>query len=163
MPDTSSGSRTASEQPGHRPVLSDAQLQVLRRYGTEQRVATGDVLFRDGDPSYDLIVLLEGEIQIIEHYLQPDEFVIATYGPREFLGEIGLLTGQRAYLTAVVSAPGRVLRIPVQQVHTIMDQELELSELILRAFLVRHSRLTRLGLVSPARCVGMPAAWPFRM
>jgi thioredoxin reductase (NADPH) len=72
-------------------------------------------------------------------------FMIVTYGPGEFMGEIGLLTGQRAYLTAVVSAPGRVLRIPVQQVHTIMDQELELSELILRAFLVRHSRLTRLG------------------
>jgi thioredoxin reductase (NADPH) len=105
----------------------------------------GDVLIRDGDETYDLIVLLEGEAQIVEHYAQPDEFVIVTYGPREFMGEIGLLTGQRAYLTAVVSAPGRVLRIPVQQVHTIMDQELELSELILRAFLLRHSRLTRLG------------------
>jgi len=105
----------------------------------------GDVLVRDGDETYDLIVLLEGEAQIVEHYAQPDEFVIVTYAPGEFMGEIGLLTGQRAYLTAVVSAPGRVLRIPVQQVHTIMDQELELSELILRAFLVRHSRLTRLG------------------
>src|ERR1700716_4414133 len=145
MADTSEGPRTASELPGYRPVLSEPQLAVLHRYGTEQRVAIGDVLFRDGDETYDLIVLLEGEAQIVEHYAQPDEFLIVTYGPAEFMGEIGLLTGQRAYLTAVVSAPGRVLRIPVQQVHTIMDQELELSELILRAFLVRHSRLTRLG------------------
>jgi hypothetical protein len=37
------------------------------------------------------------------------------------MGEIGLLTGQRAYLTAVVSAPGWILRIPVEQVHAIMD------------------------------------------
>src|SRR5216683_523818 len=145
MADASAGPRTPSEIPGYRPVLSEPQLDVLRRYGAEQRVAMGEVLFRDGDETYDLIVLLEGESQIVEHYAQPDEFVIVTYGPGEFMGEIGLLTGQRAYLTAVVSAPGRVLRIPVQQVHTIMDQELELSELILRAFLVRHSRLTRLG------------------
>ena len=145
MADTAAGPRTASELPGYRPVLSGPQLEVLHRYGAEQRVAIGDVLFRDGDETYDLIVLLEGEARIVEHYAQPDEFVIVTYGPREFMGEIGLLTGQRAYLTALVSAPGRVLRIPVQQVHTIMDQELELSELILRAFLVRHSRLTRLG------------------
>jgi thioredoxin reductase (NADPH) len=145
MADTAAGPRTASELPGYRPVLSRPQLEVLHRYGAEQHVAIGDVLFRDGDETYDLIVLLEGESQIVEHYAQPDEFVIVTYGPGEFMGEIGLLTGQRAYLTAVVSAPGRVLRIPVQQVHTIMDQELELSELILRAFLVRHSRLTRLG------------------
>ena len=88
---------------------------------------------------------LKARSQIVEHYARPDEFVIVTYGPGEFMGEIGLLTGQRAYLTAVVSAPGRILRIPVPQAHVIMDQELELSELILRAFLVRHSRLTRLG------------------
>jgi thioredoxin reductase (NADPH) len=139
--------RTSSEQPpgGSRPVLSESQLEVLRGYGTEQRVAIGDVLFRDGDPTYDLIVLLEGEVRITEHYAHPDESVIATYGPRDFLGEIGLLTGQRAYLTAVVSAPGRILRIPLERVHVIMDQELDLSELILRAFLVRHSKLTRLG------------------
>ncbi len=145
MADAAERRTTSSDLPGGRPVLSAPQLAVLRRYGTEQRVAIGDVLFRDGDQTYDLIVLLEGEAQIIEHYTQPDEFVVATYRPAEFLGEIGLLTGQRAYLTAVVSAPGRILRIPVQQVHVIMDQELGLSELILRAFLVRHSRLTRLG------------------
>src|SRR3979411_562221 len=145
MTDNSTPPQTASEQPGYRPILSGAQLEVLDRYGTEQPVAIGDVLFRDGDETYDLIVLLEGEARIVEHYAQPDEFVSATYRPGEFMGEIGLLTGQRAYLTAVVSAPGRILRIPVQQVHAIMDQELELSELILRAFLVRHSRLTRLG------------------
>src|ERR1700716_3600907 len=139
------GPGTACEQPGYRPVLSGPQLEVLHRYGAEDRVAIGDVLFRDGDETYDLIVMLEGEARIVEHYAQPDEFVIVTYRPGEFMGEISLLTGQRAYLTAVVSAPGRVLRIPVPQVHTIMDQELELSELILRAFLVRHSRLTRLG------------------
>ena len=144
MTESATGPRLASEQPGYR-VLSKPQLDVLRRYGVEERVAVGDVLFRDGDETYDFIVLLEGEARIVEHFAQPDEFVIVTYRPGEFLGEIGLFTGQRAYLTAVVSAPGRVLRIPVEQAHAIMDQELELSELILRAFLVRHSRLTRLG------------------
>src|SRR4029077_19622546 len=116
------GPPPAPEVPGNRPVLSGPQLDVLRRYGAEQRVATGDVLFRDGDETYDLIVLLEGEARIVEHYAQPDEFVIVTYGRGEFMGEISLLTGQRAYLTAVVSAPGRVLRIRAKHVHTIMDQ-----------------------------------------
>jgi thioredoxin reductase (NADPH) len=145
MADTSADPRTLPQLPGYRTVLSGSQLEVLQRYGVEQRVAIGDVLFRDGDATYDLIVLLEGETRIVEHYAQPDEFVIVSYGPGEFMGEISLLTGQRAYLTGVVSAPSRILRIPVEQVHAIMDQELELSELILRAFLVRHSRLTRLG------------------
>jgi hypothetical protein len=36
-----------------------AQLEVLRRYGSEHDVAAGDVLFADGDATYDLIVGLQ--------------------------------------------------------------------------------------------------------
>src|SRR5215475_5009069 len=86
----------ALEQPGH-PVLTEPQLAVLRRYGTEQAVAIGDVLYGAGDRTYDLIVLLDCEVQMIERYGQPGEAVITSFGPREFLGEIRLLTGQRAY------------------------------------------------------------------
>jgi thioredoxin reductase (NADPH) len=133
------------EQPGSRPMLSRVQLSVLRRYGTEKLVDQGEVLFADGDDTYDLIVVLQGEVEIVEHYGHPNEVVIAPYGPGQFLGEMGLLTGQRAFLTAAASLPGRVLRISVEQVHAIMTQELDLSEVILRAFLVRHSRLTHRG------------------
>jgi thioredoxin reductase (NADPH) len=145
VPVISAGREQPPELPGSRPVLGDAQLVVLRRYGAEQAIAVGDVLFTDGDQTYDLIVVLDGEIEIVEHYRQADRGVIATYGPSEFLGEMGLLTGQRAYLTAAASAAGRVLRIPVEQLRVIMAQELDLSELILRAFLLRHARLTRRG------------------
>jgi hypothetical protein len=48
------------EQPGSRQMLSPAQLSVLRRYGTENAVEEGEVLFADGDEAYDLIVVLEG-------------------------------------------------------------------------------------------------------
>jgi thioredoxin reductase (NADPH) len=105
----------------------------------------GEILFADGDRTYDLIVLLEGEIEIVEHFGQPDEVVIITYGSREFLGEMGLLTGQRVYLTAAAISDGRILRISAAQVKVIMAEEADLSELILRAFLLRHSRLTSRG------------------
>jgi thioredoxin reductase (NADPH) len=108
-------------------------------------VADGDVLFADGDKTYDLIVVLEGGIEIVEHHGQPDELAIISYGPREFIGEMGLLTGQSVYLSAVATSDGRVLRIPAAQVKAIMSEEADLSELILRAFLLRHSRLTNLG------------------
>ncbi len=105
----------------------------------------GEVLFADGDQTYDMIVVLEGSIEIIEHHGQPDELTIIAYGPREFIGEMGLLTGQTVYLSAVATSDGRVLRIPAEQVKVIMSEEPDLSELILRAFLLRHSRLTNIG------------------
>ena len=126
-------------------MLDAAQLEVLRRYGTERDVAAGDVLFADGDDTYDLIVMLDGTSEIIERYGKPGQRIIVGYGRSQFLGEIGMLTGQKAYLTAVASSTGRVLAVPVAQLRVVMAQEPNLSDLILRTFLLRHSILTRLG------------------
>jgi thioredoxin reductase (NADPH) len=130
---------------GRFPVLDDGQLAVLQRYGIEQEVSPGDVLFAEGDETYDLIVVLEGEVQIVGKGGRPGERVEVSYNPGHFLGEIGLLTGQRAFMRAVAKTAGRVLRVPVPQVHEVMNQEPGLSELILRTFLIRHSKLTAVG------------------
>jgi thioredoxin reductase (NADPH) len=139
------GDAIAHLQPGRSPVLDPAQIDVLRRYGTEVDVAAGDLLFADGDETYDLIVLLDAHADIVDNYGRPEERVLATYGPSQFLGEIGLLTGQRVYLTAVATSPGRILRVTPAKLRVVMAQELDLSELILRAFLLRHSILTHIG------------------
>ncbi len=148
MTTTATTERSGGPGPGPqfgRSALSKAQLKVLAGYGTKHDVAAGEVLFAAGDETYDLFVVLQGEVDIVEHFGKPTATVIASYPPGHFLGEIGLLTGQRAYLTAVVTKAGRVLQVPIAQVQVIMAQEVELSELILRAFLQRHSRLTKRG------------------
>jgi len=118
---------------------------VLRGYGSEREVAAGDVLFADGDEAYDLIVLLAGTADIIEGYGQRGASVVASFGPSEFLGEVGMLTGQRAFLSAVATSAGRVLAVPVAQVRRVMAQEPGLSDLILRTFLLRRSILMSRG------------------
>jgi thioredoxin reductase (NADPH) len=136
---------TPPDAPDARPLLGESQLATLRRYGDESEVQRGDLLFSDGDLSYDLIVLLEGKIDIVDHYGKPEEQVIISYGPREFLGEKGLLTGQRVFLTAVATEAGRVLRVPIEQVRIIMAEEADLSDYLLRTLLLRHIRLTQMG------------------
>jgi len=118
---------------------------VLRGYGSEHDVAAGDVLFADGDEAYDMIVLLAGTADIVEGYGHPGASAVASYGPSEFLGEIGMLTGQRAFLSAVATSDGRVLRVPVAELRRVMAQEPGLSDLILRTFLLRHSILMSRG------------------
>ena len=131
--------------PGRSPALDADQLEVLRRYGTERDVAAGEVLFADGDETYDLIVMLDGTAEIIQGYGRPGATLIAGYSRFQFLGEIGMLTGQRAYLTAVATSAGRVLAVPVAQLRVVMAHQLGLSDLILRTFLLRHSILMRRG------------------
>ena len=131
--------------PGRSPILDAAQLAVLRRYGRERDMAAGDVLFADGDENYDLIVLLSGTADIVEGYGHPGTSVVASFGPSEFLGEIGMLTGQRAFLSAVATSEGRVLVVPPAQLRRVMAQEPSLSDLLLRTLLLRHSLLMRRG------------------
>jgi thioredoxin reductase (NADPH) len=131
--------------PGRSPVLDAEQLEVLRRYGGERDVADGDVLFADGDETYDLIVMLAGTGDIVQGHGQPGAKVIASYGPGQFLGETGMLTGQRAFLSAVASSPGRILAVPVAQLRLVIAQEAGLSDLILQTFMLRHAALMEKG------------------
>ena len=139
-----SGAASQQAQAGRSPVLDVAQVEVLRSYGGEHEMAAGDVLFADGDVTYDLIVLLAGEARSLSAAASRARR-LSRLMAGQFLGEIGLLTGQRAYLSAVASTAGRVLRVPAERVRVVMAQEPGLSELILRTFLLRHSILTGRG------------------
>jgi thioredoxin reductase (NADPH) len=127
------------------PTLSTAQLETLRAYGGERRVAQGDLLFREGDLSYDFFTLVEGRVAIVERFGRADERFITEHGPGRFLGEMNLLTGQGVYLTAVMLEPGRVIAVPPARLREVIAQDPALSELILRAFLLRRLLLMSRG------------------
>ena len=99
------------------------------------------MLFSEGDDAYDLIVVLEGELDIVRRSWQGTEAPIATYGSGGFLGELSLLTGQRPYLTARTVGPGRVLRVPVESFRRLLDRETDIADLIIAAFIARRRRL----------------------
>jgi hypothetical protein len=73
-----SGIASSDHPLAHQAYLGEDQLRMLRKYGTEQAVGDGDVLFVDGDHTYDLIVVLEGFIQVIESYGKPESDVVVT-------------------------------------------------------------------------------------
>ncbi|MCW3063809.1 MAG: Thioredoxin reductase, partial [Solirubrobacterales bacterium] len=80
------------------PVLSAAQLAEMAPFGSEQRIAAGEFLFEAGEASYQLFVVLDGEVEIVRRD-DANAVVIAAYGPGGFVGELNLLTGQRRFLT----------------------------------------------------------------
>ncbi len=124
------------------PTLTPAQLSRLHHYGEERPTREGDLLFREGDPRYDFFVILEGEVEIIDHSC-PSPHVLARHGAGRFLGEVNMFTGQRVYLTGRVSKAGRVLVIPPERLREIVAMLPDLSDLIINAFLMR--RLILLG------------------
>jgi thioredoxin reductase (NADPH) len=127
------------------PRLDDGQISALEAQGERRRTERGDVLFREGDPQYDFFVVLAGKVAIVEGYGSGHERTIGVHGERRFLGEMNLLTGQAAFLTAVVVEPGEVLGVPPDRLRALVTQDMTLGDLILRAFLLRRSVLIGLG------------------
>ena len=127
---------------GSAPQLSGDQFARLIAYGVAQDVRIRDVVFRPGDPSYDLIAIETGWIEIVSPAARDEaEAVVATYGPGGFLGELNLLTGQTAYLTARVTEAGRIHRISHESFRRLMADDPETSDVLLRTFLARRDLL----------------------
>ncbi len=120
-------------------TLTEAELAELAPFGEERAVEAGDVLYRAGD-SYDFFVVLEGEAEIVRSTPDGDSVVIV-HGPGRFLGELNLLTGQRAYLTARITRPGRVLHISQPEFRRVMTSKPDLADRIFRALVARRERL----------------------
>jgi thioredoxin reductase (NADPH) len=127
------------------PRLREDQIEVLSRYGQTRKTEVGEVLFRAGDTSNDFIVILEGEVEVIDDFAG-EARTIGVFRAGRFLGELNMLTGQAMYLTAVVRQGGEVLAIPRERLKEVVTEEQNLSDIILKAFLARRSYMMRTGL-----------------
>ncbi|GIF98982.1 FAD-dependent oxidoreductase [Catellatospora citrea] len=130
---------------GAYPRLSAEQIDALASRGQRHTTDIGETLFHEGDPSYDFYVILSGAVALIEGYGTPAEREISVHGPGRFLGELSLLAGQPALLSAVVREPGEVLNIPVDDVRALVAHDPTLGDLILRSYMIRRSLLIEMG------------------
>ncbi len=144
------------------PTLTDEQWERLVAAGTPEDVAVGDYVFRTGEPGYDLIVIESGEVEIVRDALRwVDEAVITTMGPRTFAGELGLLNGQGAFLSARVTTPGRVHRVTRTGLRALMNEDDELCDLILHALWARRESLRTGPAAMTLKFVGTTASSDF--
>jgi thioredoxin reductase (NADPH) len=122
------------------PTLDAGALAELAPFGEERAVDVGDTLFRAGDESREFLVVLEGAVDIIRPDLDGDT-LITNHTAGRFLGELNLLTGQRLYLSARVTEPGRVLAIPLEEFRRVMSTKPDLADTIFSAFVARRELL----------------------
>lgn len=138
------GFEEAVDRHGLFPRLNDEQRDALAALGERRTVESGDVLFREGDDSYDFYVVESGAVAIVQGHGEENR-IIAVHGRHRFLGELNLLSRGRVYLTAVVRDPGEVIRVPAERLREVVGQDQALSDLIVAAFLARRSMLIDVG------------------
>jgi thioredoxin reductase (NADPH) len=142
--------RETPDVDGAYPRLSELQINELARYGHPRVTHAAEILYQAGDVDCELIVVLSGLVAVIDPN-KPDE-PIGVHGPGRFIGELGLLTGQAALLTAVVREPGEVLTLPLDGLKEVALKDAVLADLMLRALLIRRS--VHIGLGAGLRILG---------
>jgi thioredoxin reductase (NADPH) len=121
------------------PPLSEPQLEALAEVGEKRTADVGDVLFRVGDQRYPFIAIVEGEVAIVD----PGGHEIVRHGTSKFLGELSLLSGQTAFLSAVVTQPLRYIAVDRDVLRSLLYEDGPLSDLLLSTFIARREALQR--------------------
>jgi thioredoxin reductase (NADPH) len=122
------------------PKLTDEQLATLKSYGTTEKTSIGQVLATAGDLTYDLMVVLEGGVECSDIH-DGRRRPLLVHGPRDFIAELDLLTGQRVYATFVVTEAGSIVRVARSAVKAMIETDATLGELLVQTLFRRREAL----------------------
>jgi len=125
------------------PKLTDEQLALLTPLGTVRSINVGDVLFREGDASYDFMVLLEGQVAVV---LGSGDAAreITIHRARDLMAELSILTGHRVHANGVVREAGSMLVVPAEDFRALLGRELVFGDFILQTLFRRRLAIERL-------------------
>ena len=138
------------------PKLDDRQVALLEPLGRRRTLRAGEALFVAGQRDMSFSVVLTGELEVFEAR-DGHEQILATPGPRDFVGDVAMLNGTSALASARGKADAsEILEVPAAALRLALAELPGLGEPIVRAFIVRRERLQRdrefagLRVVAPA-------------
>jgi thioredoxin reductase (NADPH) len=124
------------------PQLTPAQIGRLEALGTHSRLSKGEILAEPGDRHRPMLVVLSGSIEVVQTGIN-GEVLVVVHSAGSFTGEMSTLQGIGSLVRARVREAGEVLVITEDRLRTVIQTDAELSELFMRAFILR-----RVGLIA---------------
>ena len=140
IPNTS----TPDQQTQAFPHLTPAQIDRIRPYGKLRTVSAGDIVFEVGDEHMPMFVLLSGKMQVVQPTCSGERELVA-HEPGSFTGEINMISGRRSLAQGRVAEAGEFLEIGPENLRSLIAKDAELSEIFMRAFILRRLALITKG------------------
>jgi CRP-like cAMP-binding protein len=119
--------------------LSEADCEEICRLVQAHHYCQGQVLFRQGDASHDLYLVVDGRIKVYIEHPEGDELV-AHFEGGEILGEMALLTGHPRSASAVAVADSRLLVIPKEDFDAYLADNVHVLREIAKMLADRQAR-----------------------
>jgi thioredoxin reductase (NADPH) len=123
------------------PMLTAEQIDRIRPFAPERTFADGESLWNQGDRNKTLFVLLEGGVAIVSG----TNHLVTVHHPRGFTGDVDLLSGRPAVVRGRAQGVTRVLELAAEHLRRLVQTDTELSEIFLRAFILRRMALMERG------------------
>src|SRR6185369_2848085 len=132
------------------PELDEEQVATLAQFATSRQFKAGETLLAAGEQELKLFVVKSGEVEIRDG---SSGEVVTVLGPRQFTGEVDLLAGSPSAVSAVAKTDCDAYEASADGLKKILKEMPLLSDLLLRAFLMRRELIEELGLAS-VRVIG---------
>ena len=122
-------------------VFSDidgAALQQLASLGEVLNMASGEVVFREGDVATHLYLLVEGSIQATKQNSQGQAVTIHKLSAGDFAGLTGLFIDKRRSATLTALSACTLWRIAKSDIHGLLEEHKDLATSLIRYLSLRY-------------------------
>jgi thioredoxin reductase (NADPH) len=122
------------------PTLTPEQIARVAARGNVRPIRRGEILISAGDRVESCFVVTSGSIELVRPSGKAEE-IVAVLRPGRFTGELILLTGRQALVSIRVGEPGEVIEVNRDSLLALVQTDVELGDIFLRAFLLRRVEL----------------------
>ena len=126
------------------PKLTQAQMDRIALYGRTRSVKPGDILIEQGDTPMPFFVIMTGEVEIVSPF-GTHETLITVHGNGQFTGDVNMISGRRSIVRARATVPSEVIELQNKDLLRLVQNDAELSEILMRAFILRRVELIAAG------------------
>ncbi len=132
------------------PKLTPAQLARLEERCTRRETTAGEILLEVGERPPGLFIVAAGTIEVLAptsdvHTSTCDYTVLNVLTAGDFSGEMSTLRGTPGLARLRVGEAGTVLQLGLDDMRRVVQNDPELSELMMRAFILRRMGMVQAG------------------
>lgn len=124
------------------PEITPAFLKVVTAHGDKMSLNKGEVFFELGQASYDFAYIEKGGINIVD---RANDRTVVCIKKGQFVGEIGMLMGQRTFLAGVADTDTELIRISQKKIIELVAIVPEIGDVVVNAFAARRRLLMEWG------------------
>jgi thioredoxin reductase (NADPH) len=115
------------------PVLTEAEIARISRFGEVCHWPDGSRIFKVADPGFGMYVVLSGRIKVTRRDAFDRQLVINEQGVGHFVSEVGQISSGRCLVDGDAAGDVHAIHVPPERLRALLIAEAELGERLLRA------------------------------